>query len=43
MCYKPLLLFLRQIVELSHHLLDIPVEFGGVLEHLSVGIEFRAM
>jgi hypothetical protein len=39
-----LLLFLWQMVEkLSHHRSGIPVEFDCVLEHLLVGIEFRAM
>jgi len=39
-----LLLFLWQMVEkLSHHHSGIPVEFDGVLEHLLVGIEFRAV
>jgi len=39
-----LLSFLWQMVEkLSHHCSDIPVEFGGVLEHLLVSIEFRAI
>ena len=39
-----LLLFLWQRVEkLSHHHTGIQVEFDGVLEHVLVGIEFRAM
>ena len=39
-----LLLFLWQMVEkLSHHCSVIPVECDGVLQHLLVGIEFRAM
>ena len=39
-----LLLLLRQMVEkLSHHHSGIPVEFDGVLEHLFVRIEFRAV
>ena len=39
-----LLLFLWEMVEkLSHHHSGLPVEFDGVLEHLLVGIEFRAM
>ena len=39
-----LLLFLWQMVEkLSHRRSGIPVEFDGVLEHVLVGIEFRAM
>jgi hypothetical protein len=37
-----LLLFLWRMVKLSHHRSGIPVEFG-VLEHLLVGIEFKAM
>jgi hypothetical protein len=38
------LLFLWQMVEkLSHHRSGITVEFCGILEHLLVGIEFRAM
>jgi hypothetical protein len=31
------------VEKLSHHRSGIPVEFDGVLEHLLVGIEFRAM
>jgi hypothetical protein len=31
------------VEKLSHHCSGIPVEFNGVLEHLLVGIEFRAM
>jgi uncharacterized metal-binding protein len=39
-----LLLFLWQMVQkLSHHRSVIPVELDGVLEHLLLGIEFRAM
>jgi hypothetical protein len=39
-----LLLFVWQMVKkLSHHRSGIPVEFDGVLEHLVVGIKFRAM
>jgi hypothetical protein len=30
-------------VKLFHHCSGIPVEFDGVLEHLLVRIEFRAM
>jgi hypothetical protein len=39
-----MLLFLWQMVKnLSHHCSSMPVEFDGVLEHVLVGIEFRAM
>jgi len=37
-----LLLFLWQMVKLSHHRSGIPVEFDGVLKHVLVNIEFRA-
>jgi hypothetical protein len=38
-----LLFFVWQVVhKLPHHCSGIPVEFDGVLEHLLVGIEFRA-
>jgi len=30
------------VEKLPHHCSGIPVEFDGILEHLSVGIEFRA-
>jgi len=38
-----MLLFLWQMENLSHHCSSTPVEFDGVLEHVLVGIEFRAM
>ena len=39
-----LLLFLWQMMEkLSHHRSGIPVEFDDVLQHLLIGIEFKAM
>jgi len=39
-----LLLFLRQMVhKLSHNCSGIPAVFDGVLEHLLLGIEFRAI
>ena len=31
------------VEKLSYHHSGIPVEFDGVLEHLLVGIEFRAV
>jgi hypothetical protein len=31
------------VEKLSHHCSGIPAEFDGVLEHLLVGIEFRAV